>query len=140
MTTRILLSAMALSLLAISCERRSDKPVSTTDSRPIESAPVAPAADNTAKNKVDRTEPTKTPLDQSNSKSDIDITARIRRAIMEDKAMSMNAQNCKIITENGVTTLRGPVESQAEKDAIGAKAAAVAGVTRVDNQLEVKAK
>lgn len=106
----------------------------------MEAAPVAPAADNTAKNKVDRVEPTKTPMDQSNSKSDIDITAAIRRAIMEDKSMSMNAQNCKIITESGVTTLRGPVASQAEKDAIGAKASAVSGVTRVDNQLEVKVK
>jgi hyperosmotically inducible protein len=140
MNTRILFSALALSLIASACERRSDKPVSNTDSRPVESTPASPAADNTAKNKIDRTEPTKKPIDQSNSKGDIDITARIRRAIMEDKAMSMNAQNCKIITENGVTTLRGPVESQAEKDAIGTKAAAVAGVTRVDNQLEVKLK
>jgi osmotically-inducible protein OsmY len=56
-----------------------------------------------------------------------------------DKAMSMNAQNCKIITDkSGVVTLRGVVDSQAEKDAIQAKAQAVAGVTRVDNQLEVK--
>jgi len=76
-------------------------------------------------------------MDQSNSKADIDITASIRRAIMEDKSMSMNAQNVKIITAAGVTTLRGPVNSQAEKDAIEAKAKAVAGVTRVDNQIEV---
>ncbi|MGH7241921.1 MAG: BON domain-containing protein [Phycisphaerales bacterium] len=83
---------------------------------------------------------TKTPMDQSNAKADIDITAAIRRAIMEDKSMSTNAQNCKIITEGGVTTLRGPVNSQSEKDAIEAKAKSVAGVTRVDNQLEVKTK
>ncbi|MBY0113042.1 MAG: BON domain-containing protein [Phycisphaerales bacterium] len=140
MSTRILISSLALCAMMGACERRADKPVSSTDARPVDAAPAAPAADNTAKNKVDRVEPTKTPMDQSNSKSDIDITAAIRRSIMEDKSMSMNAQNCKIITEAGVTTLRGPVASQAEKDAIGAKASAVAGVTRVDNQLEVKVK
>lgn len=83
---------------------------------------------------------TKTPMDQSNSKADIDITASIRRAIMEDKSMSMNAQNCKIITQSGVVTLRGPVASAEEKASIESKAKAVAGVTRIDNQLEVNAK
>jgi osmotically-inducible protein OsmY len=78
-------------------------------------------------------------MDQSQSGDDVKVTAAIRRAIMDDKAMSMNAQNCKIITDkSGVVTLRGVVDSQAEKDAIQAKAQAVAGVTRVDNQLEVK--
>jgi len=53
--------------------------------------------------------------------------------------MSTNAQNCKIITDKaGIVTLRGPVNSQAEKDAIAAKAQAIAGVTKVVNELEVK--
>ena len=53
--------------------------------------------------------------------------------------MSMNAQNCKIITDkSGIVTLRGPVASQAEKDAIEAKAKTIAGVTSVVNELEVK--
>ena len=78
-------------------------------------------------------------MDQSNSSSDIKVTADIRRAIMEDKSMSLNAQNCKIITDKaGVVTLRGPVTSQAEKDAIESKAQAIAGVSRVVNELEVK--
>ena len=109
-------------------------------------APNAPAAntpaptkpDNTGVNKRDASGETKTPMDQSNSKSDIDITASIRKAIMDDRSMSTNAQNCKIITDKGVVTLRGVVDSAAERDAIGMKAGAVAGVTRVDNQLEVK--
>jgi hyperosmotically inducible protein len=57
---------------------------------------------------------------------------------MSDSAMSINAQNCKIITQKGAVTLRGPVASQAEKDAIAAKAKAVPGVTSVTNELEVK--
>lgn len=82
---------------------------------------------------------TKTPMDQSESSANIRITADIRKAILDDKSMSVNAQNCKVITEStGVVTLRGPVNSQAEKDAIGAIAKAVAGVTRVDNLLDIK--
>lgn len=96
-------------------------------------------ADNTARNRRD-TEPTaKTPMDQSNSSTDVKITADIRSAILADEQMSVNAQNCKVITDAGVVTLRGPVESQAEKDAIETKARAVAGVVRVVNELEVKA-
>lgn len=100
----------------------------------------APKADNTERNKADRDMDTsKTPMDQSNSDSDVKITADIRRAIMDESGMSVNAQNCKIITQNGVVTLRGPVATQAEKDSIEAKARAAAGVTNVVNELEVKA-
>ena len=78
-------------------------------------------------------------MDQSESVADIKTTADIRRAIMDDKSMSINAQNCKIITDKaGMVTLRGVVSSQAEKDAVGAKARGIAGESKVDNQLEVK--
>lgn len=103
-------------------------------------ATTTPDADNTARNKRDVDEAAKTPMDQGQTASDVKITAEIRRAVMEDKGMSMNAQNCKIITDKGGVTLRGPVDTQAEKDRIGAIAKGVAGVTSVDNQLEVKAK
>ena len=56
---------------------------------------------------------------------------------MADKSLSTNAHNVKIITANGVVTLRGPVKSAAEKANIGAKAQQAAGVRRVDNQLEI---
>lgn len=95
-------------------------------------------ADNTANNEGDGSQSKRTPVDQSESGDSIRITAEIRRAIMNDDSMSMNAQNCKVITDSaGVVTLRGVVNSQAEKDSVDAKARSVAGVTRVDNQLEV---
>jgi len=94
-------------------------------------------ADNTANNA--KAAGQKTPMDQGNSADDTKITAEIRKAIMDDKDMSMNGKNCKVITDKGVVTLEGVVASQAEKDAIGAKAKAVAGVTNVDNKLEIKA-
>jgi osmotically-inducible protein OsmY len=34
--------------------------------------------------------------------------------VAKDKSLSIDAQNAKIITRNGVVTLRGPVESEAE--------------------------
>jgi osmotically-inducible protein OsmY len=127
----------------VGCDRTKESN-STSGTTPTPSAndssrAGSPGADNTDRNKVDQNTATKTPMDQSNSSDDIKVTAEIRRAIMDDKSMSMNAQNCKIITDkSGVVTLRGPVASQAEKDAIEAKAKAVAGVTRVVNELEVK--
>jgi osmotically-inducible protein OsmY len=49
----------------------------------------------------------------------------------------MTAHNVKVVTAGGVVTLRGPVESEQEKRLIEDKAMQVAGVSRVDNQLEV---
>lgn len=94
-------------------------------------------ADNSGKNVRDRKDAAPTPGDQSNAKSDVAITQEIRKAVVADKNLSTNAHNVKIITANGVVTLRGPVKSAAEKDTIGAKAKQAAGVTRVDNQLEI---
>lgn len=93
-------------------------------------------ADNTKVNDRDR-HGALTPTDQGGGK-DRDITAAIRRAVVADGALSFTAKNVKIITVGGKVTLRGPVKSDAEKTAIEAKAKAAAGVTEVDNQLEVK--
>jgi hyperosmotically inducible protein len=94
-------------------------------------------ADNSGKNVRDRQDSARTPGDQSNSKSDMAITQEVRKAVVADKALSTNAHNVKIITKNGVVTLRGPVKSPEEKDTIAAKAKQVAGVKNVDNQLEI---
>lgn len=95
-------------------------------------------AENTRSSDDDHSAYNKTTLDQSESTTAIAITAEIRRAIVEDDSMSINAQNSKIITDDsGRVTLRGVVDSRAEKSAIDAIAKAVTGVTRVDNQLEV---
>jgi hyperosmotically inducible protein len=45
----------------------------------------------------------------------------------------------KIITANGMVTLRGPVKSDAEKAKIVELARSTAGNAKIDNQLEVKA-
>jgi osmotically-inducible protein OsmY len=93
--------------------------------------------DNTAINQRDQNDSAKTPMDQSNNQKDIDTTAEIRKQIL-DSGMSINAQNVKIITDNGKVTLRGPVETAEEKQKIETIAQNVAGATNVDSQLEVK--
>lgn len=130
----MLIAGAAGGLMLTACDMKDPAPVTT----PPPKATVPSKPDNTGANKRDASGETKTPMDQSNSQSDLDITASVRRAIMDDKSMSTNAQNCKIITDKGVVTLRGVVDTAAERDAIGKKATAVAGVSRVDNLLEVK--
>ena len=97
-------------------------------------------ADNTGRNVRDRddTRGTKpTAGEQSNNPADLRLTQEIRKAIVADDSLSMNAHNVKVITIDGVVTLRGPVESAAEKAKVAAKAQSVAGVKRVDDQLEI---
>lgn len=98
---------------------------------------VRTPADNTARNVRDREDRTLTPFDQGNSQADVSITAQIRKEIVAEKNMSVNAKNVKIITNNGRVTLRGPVNSAEEKRLIGEIAARIARFENVDNQLEV---
>ena len=93
--------------------------------------------DNTEVNVRDRTDAVKTPIDQNENQKDIDITANIRKRVVDTK-MSVNAQNVKIITQDGKVTLRGPVKSEEEKAQIEKMAHEVAGAANVDNQLEVQ--
>jgi len=99
----------------------------------------SPAADNSGRNTRDRSGETQTSGDQSNSSADIKVTAAIRRAIVHDHSLSMMAKNVKIITENGVVMLRGPVKSQEEKTKIAELARTHAGNVKVEDHLEVKA-
>lgn len=98
---------------------------------------AAVAADNSGKNVRDRNDATKTSGDQSESEADRTISQNIRQAVTADDSISTNGKNVKIITVDGTVTLRGPVKSEQEKTNIGAKAQQVAGVKRVDNQLEI---
>ncbi|MDO9386325.1 MAG: BON domain-containing protein [Thiobacillus sp.] len=94
-------------------------------------------ASNTGINKRDRDDQTLTPMDQMNNPSDLKITQEIRQALMKDE-FSMDAKNIKVITRNGMVTLRGPVETAAELEKISALVKAMPGITSVDNQLQVK--
>jgi hyperosmotically inducible protein len=97
-------------------------------------------ADNTKRNAAEESKNTDTAEKQSNNKDDLALTQKIRQEIMKNGSLSMNAKNIKIIVREGKVMLRGPVDSQQEKDTIGTKAGEIAGKDKVDNQLEVKAK
>ncbi|MFT3828395.1 MAG: BON domain-containing protein [Opitutaceae bacterium] len=96
------------------------------------------AADNTSRNKRDRSDAAVTPLDQGNNQADLDTTAQIRKELMAAARLSANAKNVKVITQNGHVTLRGPVETPEEKQLIGEIAGRIARPGNVANQLEVK--
>jgi len=95
-------------------------------------------ATNTERNARDRDGANPTADDQSENKQDIDIAAKVRRAVVGDKSLSTNAHNVKIITNEGTVTLRGPVDSEEEKEAIVAMAKEAAGEDHVVDELEVK--
>ncbi len=97
------------------------------------------ALENTERNARDKDNTTLTPEDQKETKKDIKITSKIRKTVVRDKSLSVDAQNVKIITRNGVVTLRGPVASEAEKMKLQKIAQQTKGVVQVDNQLENKA-
>ena len=96
------------------------------------------APDNSGKNERDKNHATLTPGDQSNAPADVQITKDIRRMVVDDKSLSMTAKNVKIITAGGKVTLRGPVNTAAEKETVSAHAKMVAGQTAVTDELEVK--
>jgi len=97
------------------------------------------ALENTEINARDKNNTTLTPEDQKETKKDIRITAHIRKAVVRDKSLSIDAQNAKIITRSGVVTLRGPVANEAESKKLQKIAKKTRGVVKVDNQLEIKA-
>jgi hyperosmotically inducible protein len=75
---------------------------------------------------------------QVNQKSDRLTTQKIRKAIMADKGLSTYAHNVKIITSNGAVTLKGPVQSDDEKQKVASEAASVVSADKITNELTVK--
>jgi hyperosmotically inducible protein len=90
--------------------------------------------DNSANNKGQIT----TAERQSDNSSDVMLTKKIRQTLMADKSLSTYGQNVKIIARHGKVTLKGPVNTQEEKQTIASKAEEVAGAGNVRNQLTVK--
>jgi hyperosmotically inducible periplasmic protein len=115
-------------LLAFGCDKGGEKTQAQEE-----------AADNTVKNERDRDTSSLTPGDQGGSEADRTTTQEIRQAVMKSEPLSITAKNIKIITIDGVVTLRGPVKSAAEKAEIAQLAQKASGVKKVDNQLEIAA-
>lgn len=95
------------------------------------------SADNSAHNADDVAGKDLTPLDQSHAKVDVELTRSIRKALVDDDTLGTNAQNVKVITVDGMVTLRGPVTNAEEQARIVAIAKQAAGLDRVQDELEV---
>jgi hyperosmotically inducible periplasmic protein len=119
-----LLAAALLAATSLASQAQSDVP--------------STRADNTQLNQRDKSDATLTPIDQPNNKADLQTLADVRKAVVADKSLSTLAHNVKIVAINGVVTLRGPVNSIGEKIQIATLAARTAGVSKVDNQLDIK--
>lgn len=91
-------------------------------------------ADNTKMNKVEKER--KTAQSQKTTAADRKISAHVRRTIVKDKSLSTYAHNVKVITHNGMVTLKGPVRSEEEKQTVEKLARQAAG-DNVTNELTV---
>ena len=96
------------------------------------SAQTAP--DNSGQNKNQQN----TADNQPNASSDRHTTAQIRKAIVADKSLSTYAHNVKIITVNGEVTLKGPVQTDEEKQKVASLASNVVPADKIVNELTVK--
>jgi hyperosmotically inducible periplasmic protein len=94
-----------------------------------------PQPGNTSANRQQK----QTPMadQQKETAADRDLSRKIRQSISKDKSLSTYAHNIKVIAREGMVTLKGPVHTEDEKQAIGVKANEIAGSDKVDYQLTV---
>ena len=93
--------------------------------------------DNTGINKRDTSPEEITADQQGQTKVDREITQKIRQAVVDDKSLSTYAHNVKIITVDGMVTLKGPVRSEDEKRTIEEKAGQIVGEDKIKSEIEI---
>ena len=125
--------------LACATAWAADRPADNANTPPAVQGQATPNADNSRMNARDKGGATQTPQDQAQGdEADRKLLAEVRRAVVGDKTLSTSAHNVKIVTKDGLVTLRGPVDSEQEKGKVAQLAQRVSGVARVENQLDVK--
>ncbi len=95
------------------------------------------SSDNTKTNQRDQSSYELTADQQSFAKKDAELTRMIRKEIMKDKSLSIYAHNIKIISTNGLVTLKGPVRTEDEQHKILQKAQNFAGAANVVDQMDI---
>ena len=73
-----------------------------------------------------------TAMDQGSSQSDIDLTARVRQALVDADDLSTAAENVLVVTRGGVVSLVGDIDEK-EHQRVLQIARGVSGVTRVED-------
>jgi len=64
------------------------------------------------------------------------ITAKVNAAILAEPGM--NVLDINVVTEDGVATLKGTVDSSTIKDNVEVLVASVSGVKRVNNEIDIE--
>lgn len=137
-----LLSAFGLSLAAFSAIAQTDGALQTRVSETVQTnqigvKPPSTQADNTKRNKKVTDNAEVTAQDQSNSQADINLVAKVRRAIIDDNSLSVTAHNVKIIASNGKVILKGPIKNDRERARLSQIANKIVGADNVKIELEV---
>ncbi len=129
---------LAVAAALLSCSAFAAQSKDADEKNPTMTSATADAK-NTGINERDRNAAATLPTDQPNNSADLEVAAAVRSAIVEDDSLSMTAHNVKLVAAGGVVVLRGPVENATEKAKVAQIAGSVAGVTKVENHLEISA-
>ena len=140
MKSQLFYLVLPLALCVTGCNQNSSTTANSTDMTGATNT-AANRADNSRPNMRDRERASVTPFDQGGSPADRELTQKIRQACTSGtNNFSTAAQNIKVVTINGKVTLRGPVDTDAEKTNIVTIAKSFAGDGNVEDELEVKAR
>jgi hyperosmotically inducible protein len=137
-----LLFVLTLTTLLVGCSsngydnsttnKDTTKPAPVT--QPVKTEPKT--SENTKVSQQDQV----TPIDQGENEADLTVTQNIRQALIDDDSLTLAAKNVTIVTTNNEVTLRGEVNTAAEKKTIGVLAAKNSAGQKVTNLLTVATK
>jgi osmotically-inducible protein OsmY len=118
-----------------------DHSAAKVDPVPVAVVPTAPLATPQERENAARSagvnDTTAAEARAARNASDIEMTQRIRRAVVGDNNLTVAARNVKIATDDGRVTLRGNVRNAQERDTVESYARDVAGAGNVKNQIDV---
>lgn len=143
----LLLTACSLAVGTLSAENPTPTPTPRSSVTPVVTPtpavtptpkPTPASATNTGRNAQDAQTGAAVPTDQSNKAEDLKATQEIRKRVMDDKELSLNAKNAKIITTETSVVLRGPVDSKADREKLNRYAREFAGIRTVVDQLAIE--
>ena len=124
----ILTSVALISLLGCSkadkTAQTSSSKTRTTTTEKTAQAPSTPAAPSAA-------------APAGMNETDRALAQRVEDALRQNSAVAPAAQNVQVQAKNGEVTLSGSVNNEQEKANVASTAQKVAGVSKVDNQIEV---
>src|SRR5689334_13203923 len=117
---RSVFAVLALALIvAQGCKKSENAAMAPESTGPTQSE--GPSSTLTPGSAAPETGSSATAQDQPQNPSDLALVQAVRQELVGDKALSMSAQNVKIVAVDGQVTLRGQVQSPREKDEIATK-------------------